>query len=420
MGNVTVKITTVDDQAIPVPINDVLVQIFDETDVYITEGQTGVVTPGEVEFTLFGDTPTVEYIVRLSKVGFSFPPAPTFTIDVEDPAPVNEFSFTGHDGATEQVVKLSSQKEGGTPGPVPGTQFRVHDELDSFITELVADLNGDAELVLPGSIDPGTVYIVRMRNAGWEFSGGPTQQIQVIDPLAVDQTNEFLFPASQPELPESLNPDMCLLSGTFVDVTLRPLKGVTIRFMPLMTDSRQYIGGFPGPSRPTLVAGKHLIREASVNTDPNGYAEVLLPRGGVFQVHIYGLETPGPTTVGEIVVPDAAGVLLEDVLFPYVTGVTYTPDTVSFVTGDFQEVELAVTSSDGQELDPNVAGAHMEFTSSDEAVVTVCYVGGKLSLEAIGVGTATIEVARLSGTSAPRSPSTPGLVVTPLPVEVTA
>ena len=70
MAVVTVTIRTVDDQGVPVPIDDVLVRVYNDSDVFITEGLTGVAVPtsGEIEFLLNGEPVAVTYRLRLSKV----------------------------------------------------------------------------------------------------------------------------------------------------------------------------------------------------------------------------------------------------------------------------------------------------------------------------------------------------------------
>jgi len=422
MGYVTSTFRVVDDQATPAPIDGVLVQIFDSNDVYVTEGVTGAVTPGEVDFLLLGNTPAVDYIVRLSKDGFSFLPGPTSVASITDPPPpLNEFQFTGREGPTTQLVTFITKSNDPTPVLLEGSTIRVHDEADSFITELTTDASGFAELPLEGDPDPGRTYIVRVKNPGWTFELGPTSLVNVLDPIPVGSllTNEFTFLAEQPSIPESSDSDMCLLSGTFTDVSLRPLRDVTLRFIPTMVEPDGDIGGFPGASNPSLVRRMQLIRESEVTTGPDGYVEALLPRGGTFEVHLYGVETPGPKTVGTIMVPDAAGAKLEDVLFPYVSSVTYDPTTVSFVTGDTVEVTIVVEGSNGRDLS-ECSGTFLEFASSDEDVFTVTQSANVLTLTAVGVGTGTVEVSRKPDTNAPRAPSTPDLVVTPLPVEVAA
>lgn len=61
----TVEITVQDDQVVPALVDDVTVRVFDATgSTLITEGVTGSVLPGKVQFTLDGDDPPETYQLR--------------------------------------------------------------------------------------------------------------------------------------------------------------------------------------------------------------------------------------------------------------------------------------------------------------------------------------------------------------------
>ena len=194
MGNVTVTIKTEDDEVSPNPIDGVEVLIYDNADVFVTQGTTGNPTPGsgEVEFTLNGEVAGESYTVRLLKAGVSFPPAPVFPISVTDPPnPDNDFTFTGHIGPIGLVAKVVIQDDETVPNPIENVKVRVFDSLDAFVTEGLTDSNGDFELVLEGDPDPGRLYIVRVLKAGVSFPAGPTQNINVHEPLVNPNTNIF-------------------------------------------------------------------------------------------------------------------------------------------------------------------------------------------------------------------------------------
>ena len=68
---VTVTIRTVDDQVVPVPVDGVLVSIFDSTGTtFLTSGVTGSITPGsgEVPFSLPGSVGGITYKALLYKI----------------------------------------------------------------------------------------------------------------------------------------------------------------------------------------------------------------------------------------------------------------------------------------------------------------------------------------------------------------
>jgi hypothetical protein len=422
MASVTVTIKTETDDVTPVPIDsvDVLIYQSDGT-TFVTQGITGNPTPGsgEVQFSLFGDVPGVTYVVRLAKAGVSFLPALEFQILVTDPPnPNNNFTFTGHVGQIGIEAKLIALDDELSPNPIEDVRFRVFDSGDAFVTELDSDVAGETTLILEGDPDPGRNYIVRLYKAGVVFET-PTQVIQVHEPLVAPNTNEFEFVGHVQTLPESTNPDMCRVTGTLYNVSRQPTKGLAIRALPILTNPDARVAGFPYPSNPTIVNRGVLAVEAK-HEAVNGAFDFLLPRGGCFDMHVYGMETPD-VVVERVNVPDAPAVALEDILFPYVQTVSYATDPINVAAGDSVEVEVEVRGSDGKRLSsPEDLQGLVEFTISDEDVAEVEVTGeNTLTVTGILVGTATIEVARRDNTTAPQRPDLPDIVVTPATINVT-
>lgn len=421
MGIVTATVRTVDDQAVPVPIDGVLVRVFDLADVFIASGTTGVVVPGsgEVNFSLNGSVGGVGYYVLLSKDGVSFPPAPTFPIAVTDPpSPPNEFEFEGHIGMVDQLVTISVRDADEVP--VEDVRVRIFSVAGVFLTELNTDALGEATVVLEGSATPGTTYMIRMYKVGWTFTNGAVQLISVLDPVAPPSTNIFDIEAATATIPESSNPEVCLLSGYLTDVSGRPMLETTLRFTPIMDEPTARVSGFVFPGDPTVVDRNQLFDEAKATTDQNGYLEIPLPRRSIQNVHHHGFVLPGVPSYAQVYVPDSAGAKLEDVLFPYVASVDYSEDTMSMNVGDTEELDVSLEGSNDQPIEGfQPIHALVEFVSSDLNVATVeLTTEGKLSISGIGVGSATITASRLAGTSAPRRPSIPALVATAIAVTV--
>lgn len=108
VGETAVLVTMVveDDQAVPQPVEDVRIRVFDATDTFVTELETD--SSGEAEVVLDGDPdPGRDYIVRLFKSGWTFPNGNTQVIQVHEPvvAPAtNTFDFE----ASEYVLPASS------------------------------------------------------------------------------------------------------------------------------------------------------------------------------------------------------------------------------------------------------------------------------------------------------------------------
>jgi hypothetical protein len=422
MGAVTTTFRVASDEATPAPVDGVAVRVFTDADVFITEVVTGAVTPGEADLTLNGEVAGEAYIVRLSKDGWSFDP-PTVSISVYDPpgAPPNDniFEYTAHEGLVGQVVTFFTLDDEVVPNAVEEVRLRVFDSADLFLTEAETDGAGELTLVLAGAPDPGELYYVRIFKEGWSAVEGPTQTIRVLDPLVAPQTNDFDIHLSQLDLDASLDPKMCLLTGYLVDAAGRGLKNVGIRFLPRLTEPECKMGGLPFPSDPTLLGNKAIISEAHYVTDTNGKVQPLLPRGGIFDVLINGLETPGNQILEMVLIPDAASAKLEDVLWPYVVGVTYLPTSVSIAVDEEVDVEVSSQTSNGYQLEADSLSAFLEFSITDDAVAELTVLeGGVLRVRGLQAGSTDIQVARVEGSLAPRLPAAPSLIVTPLTVTV--
>jgi len=425
MGAVTGTFRVVSDEATPAPVDGVAVRVFTDADVFVTEGVTGAVTPGsgEIDLTLNGELAGEPYVVRLAKDGWSFDP-PTVDILVYDPpgAPPNNniFEYTAHEGLVGRVVNISTLDNGSVPSALEDVRIRVYDSADLFLTEADTDGAGELSLVLAGVPDPGELYYLRIFKEGWTVVEGPTQTITVHDPLVAPLTNNFEIHLSQAQLDESVDPNMCLLTGYLVDASGRGLKGVGIRFLPRLSEPECKMGGLPFPSDPTLLGSKSIISEAYyVTADVSGKVQPLLPRGGVFDVLINGLETPGNQILETVLIPDASSAKLEDVLWPYVTGVTYSPPSVAISVDEEVDVEVAAQASNGYPLEGADYGAFLEFSITDDTVAELTVLeGGALRLRGLQAGSTDIQVSRVAGSLAPRLPAAPSLIVTPLTVAV--
>ena len=402
------------DDAIPVPIDGVVVRVYTSpADVYVTQGTTGAPTPSSGEVELMLDDGPSDYLVRLSKVGVSFPGAP-FTVTVDTPPPVNELEVTAHVGETAQVITLSLLDE--LAAPVDNVVVRLYDDNDLFITDLVTGaLNpGEADVALAGAAVPGQDYIVRWRPAsGKRIQNGTTQIIQVQDPLVPPATNIFDFVIETVVMPESSDPTMCLISGYLADVSKQPIKNGTLVFLPRIFEPEAKVSGLPFPTQPAVVGGKILVNEVRAKSNNDGRIEVLLPRTSIFDIHLYGLETPAVQIYSQVYIPDQAGALLEDVLLPFVASVDMGVGSAGITVGETAEFPLVVTGSNDYVLTAVVASL-LEVTSSDEDVVTAT-IGddGTLFVTGISSGSATVTVSRIADTWAPRVPAIPDLVITP-------
>jgi hypothetical protein len=422
LGSGTVTIRVVDEGSNP--LDGVRVTVFSsDGTVFIAYGYTGGFLPGsgEVHFSVPASAGGIAYRALLYQEGISFLPESAKAFVVKDP-PVgpdfNVFEFEGHTGmdgvmATFVIVDTDTP----TPNPVEDVRVRIFSSPDdTFLTELDTDEFGEASLVLEGDAGPdGKEYIIRLSPPAGYY-GGPTRTISVIDPLGPSETNIFDFIVYPPsEVPVSTDEDMCRVSGCFTDPTLRPLKNVTLIFHPREGYPNKVIAGMPFSAEPTMVRNNIIASELHVTTDKNGRVEVDLPRESVFDVFVQGLGAGDHTLQSSIYIPDLAGIDIQEVLFPYLTSVTYSPSSLTLSVGDSAEIEVEIAASNSQPISGSAAlNALLEFTSSDTSKATVLVTSeGKLLVTAIASGAATIQAARVIGSFAPRRPDVPNLVIAP-------
>ena len=106
---------------------------------------------------------------------------------------------------------------------------------------------------------------------------------------------------------------------------------------------------------------------------------------------------------------------LEELLFPYITEVTFTPDMLSMAAGgSVTYVDVAVEMSNLQVLEFTDFGAFLEFDTDNHDVALAVWNGstGKLAVTSVGAGTTSVIVSRRKGTVTPRLPVVPPLTNT--------
>jgi len=291
----------------------------------------------------------------------------------------------------------------------------VFDSEGAYVTQgLTGDsAPGEVEFDLDGSLE-GVEYQIRLSKARWSFPDGSTRTISVLDPPAL--VNEFSVVAHEYAYNESINPSLCFVSGYLVSTSGAALPGVTLDFAPRAEFPDFIPSGFYFTGTPSVLDGCPILEGVRVVSDAAGYLEVELPRGGVFDLQIHGQENPSSITE-PVVIPDQAGVELADLLFPYISSVVFDPaGPVVLGIGESQEIIVVAVASNGQEIDPSDVPSLLEF-ESDNADISVSGTGTGFSVTAGAAGSATISVARVATTFAPRLPALPDLATT---LEVTA
>jgi hypothetical protein len=432
MANVLVRIN-VQNQVGPVALDGVTVRVYeDDGTTFVAEDVTGPpYASGQVEFTLLGDTPGVDYIIRLSLDGWRFPVGSTQTINVTDPpAPDNDFGpYNAVSGSTAVPVTLVVSDDQVVPVGIQNARIFVYSDSDVFITELLTDSSGEAEIPLIGSAGPtGTTYIIRVQKLGVVFAE-PIKTIAVLDPVSLPDTNIFDFVGHIVLPQESSDPDLCLVYGNFTNLSLLPVKRLRFEFKscpefvevgtpPTPHGSGLLLAGYTGI--PTIVREHALVRSVKVDTDDNGNISVELPREGYFLVHIHGLEEPFEITE-RIYVPDAPGANLLDLLYPYIQSVVYDTDPITVAAGETVLVDFTATFSNLESITAkDVIEKLLSFATADALIAEVSlFTGTQLLVKGLQAGSTTIVTARDDLYVVPRRPSVAALTVIPPVVTVT-
>lgn len=310
------------------------------------------------------------------------------------------------------VVTFSVQDDLGSP--IEGAMIRLYTEADTFLTEFETGPSGEETYALSGSPDPGTIYIVRVAPpAGYRIPYGPTQTIFVLEPVGPPDTNQFDFIAEKAdEPPESTVPNMCRITGGFIDSGRRPLKNLSLIFHPREGYPTAGLNLTPYGGEPSIINGSIVASEFRANTDLQGNVDFELPRGGVFDVFIQGLDAPDVTLLTSIVIPDVSGIGIVDVLYPYVTEVEYSSDTISLAVGETFDLGVTAIGSNLEQIQ-ECASTLLDFTLGDESVAAVNWENDKLVVTALATGSTSLQTTRKPGTFAPRLPTIGELVVSP-------
>jgi hypothetical protein len=268
---------------------------------------------------------------------------------------------------------------------VQGVVIRVYDEDNTYLEdEQSSDAAGLAAFIL----NPGQWYA--------RFYGEPAgatvespMVFTVIDP----GLNNFGLEVVVFEHPEAPDPRYCTISGFFRDGSGRPQRGLSLHVHTKWSPS---VVANP-------VAGYH-PDTMHLSTDDDGYVQFDMLRGAKVDV-IFG---PIADQLIDCEVPDQASVDVVDWIFPWVASVAYVPaGPLAMAVSDTQNVVPSAVLSNGLLLEVGTdctPWEGMDFTSSDEDVVTAAVSGTHLTIVAVGAGAATVTATVRDGVFAERLP----------------
>ena len=268
---------------------------------------------------------------------------------------------------------------------VQGVVIRVYDEDNVYVQdEQSSDAAGLANFVLA----TGQWY-ARFYGEPAEATVETPRVFTVIDP----GTNNFEVEVVVFVHPEAADSRYCTLSGFFKDGSGRPQKGLPIH---VHTKWSPAVAANP-------VAGYH-PDTLHLSTDDDGYVQFDMLRGAKVDV-IFG---PIADQLIDCEVPDQAAVDVVDWIFPWVASVAYVPaGPLAMAVGDTQNVVPSGVLTNGLLLTVGTECTPWEalqFTSSDEAVLTVTTAGTHFVVSAVGPGAATVTASVREGVFAERLP----------------
>jgi len=292
------------------------------------------------------------------------------------------------------------------PNTLESVVVRVFSEDgETFVTEGETDEGG--ELVL--ELEDTTTYWVRFFKIGYRFDSQRTVDVDsgaasnTFDVEAIDLT----------VLPPSTVPELCRVSGYLRGADLAPKKGLRVTFS--LT------------GKPRVVAGEVMVvQDVMAVSDKNGWMEVELVRGGVYDCVIDGMDD----SVARVVVPDRTSVKLTELIFPYIYGLTYEVDgdevdAVEIAVDETLDVTATVQLSSGvetpYELDDGTereAGNFVQITVEDPSIASAVLSGSTLTLVGIAAGTTTVTAEIADGVETERTPE-PTRSLTTLTITVT-
>ena len=277
--------------------------------------------------------------------------------------------------------------------PMVGVLIRVYDAAGAvFFTQQYTDVNGVAEVTLPGD-NPAIPYTIRMSKTGAAFDGslGNASKTPLLitvfsPPSAVPGGNSFEIKGETFTRPVSPDLRLCRCSGFFKDITGKPLPGLEIKFI--------------NEFGPTVVDGYAVMGEG-VNyiTDQYGYCCIDLYRNGQYMAWVSGVQAvdgDSEHALGfprSMVIPDQGSANLVSLLFPIVTNVDISPNPIALGLNQTINPSVVVTADDGRVL-VGTACEDVYYDVLDKTVVGISVTLEKISLVGVNPGTTQLTAVR--------------------------
>jgi hypothetical protein len=282
--------------------------------------------------------------------------------------------------------------------PVQSVLVRLFDNATSLVTFNSTDAVGE---VLFDGIDPGD-YTIRVSMSGGGWGVDSPQALTVVE--GGESENDFGVTLTLVAGDVPSDPLLCRCTGYFRNLTGAASPGMSISLISIAS--------------PTLLGSDLVVGErVQITASSVGFLTVDLIRGARYRVEIATYDDL--SLVFEV--PDLPTANLPDVLFPVVTGVIFTPASVSVQVDVSVEVAVTVKYRSGllKALADIKEAFPIEFTASDDSV-SAHISNGKLVIQGDDIGSFTVKATRaVSDNAVIVAPSLASLTST-LPVGVTA
>jgi hypothetical protein len=269
--------------------------------------------------------------------------------------------------------------DGLQPTALEGVSVAVlSDTTSELLANALTDSDGRAAFLLPGGI-PGVVYEVRLYKKGVAFAN--PQHIEVLDPLPIDDLNQFdvtgtLFP---PEV--SNDPRTCRCTGYFVGFDNSPLPGTNVRIASRQGAAEQV---------PLVVDGRLVAADSiNLNADAHGQLVIDLLRGGRYYVSVGDEDN-----TWDILVPDRPSANLIDLIHPCPVSLAWgspaVSNTLTLKVGDSLNVDLSLLFSNFETLTEGLSPWILLSSSDPQVAATVLSGEDKAAINGLAVGTVMV------------------------------
>lgn len=203
-----------------------------------------------------------------------------------------------------------------TNTPIQGAVVGIYDTSGNFITSATTNTNGLVSVLL--TLPQYHIYVYKPK-----FT---TEQPQLLNVNLSATTITYEITGHLRELPESLDPQRCRISGNMIKTNMAPVKFYTLTL----------VHDYPYIVNPDIIANVPV----NITSDINGYFEFDLQRGTKYKNSFVTDQE-----ACHHIVPNRPSLELQHFLYPIHVSVTI-PTTINVNVGETTEVQADILYSD--------------------------------------------------------------------------